>query len=263
MTAFPFFIFQTIPPAVFMVGFTVAVAASLLGVFVVSRRMALVSDALSHVALPGLAAGLLFNFDPFLGALAVLIIAIFIISQIEKQAVLSFETLVGIFFTAALAIGLLITPEEHLLETLFGDIARVSWFNAAEAIIGGLFILAATITFFNKFSKITFSADLTWGEGLNVHRLNLLFLLLMALTVALGIKIIGALLMGALIILPASAAKNAAASLRMLVLLSIAFGILSVLLGLFLAGAFQLPPGPMVVMISAAIFGLSLFAKKT
>lgn len=262
MTVFPSFIFQTIPPTVFFVGVIVALSASLLGVFVVGRRMALISDALSHVALPGLAAGLLLGFNPFFGALAVLFLSVLLISSIEKQGILSFETLVGIFFTAALAIGLLIIPEEHLLESLFGDIAKIGYLEILETALLGFLILFFIVFFFREFSKITFSSDLAWGEGLNVNRLNLAFLLLLALSVAMGIKIIGALLMGALIILPASAAKNAAGSLKGLTLLSIIFGLISVFVGLFLAGAFQLPPGPMVVMVSAAIFGLSLFVRK-
>ncbi|KKU21210.1 MAG: ABC 3 transport family protein, partial [Candidatus Azambacteria bacterium GW2011_GWC1_46_13] len=187
---------------------------------------------------------------------------VLIISSIERQGILSFETLVGIFFTAALAIGLLIIPEEHLLESLFGDIAKIGYLEILETALLGFLILFFIVFFFREFSKITFSSDLAWGEGLNVNRLNLAFLLLLALSVAMGIKIIGALLMGALIILPASAAKNAAGSLKGLTLLSIIFGLISVFVGLFLAGAFQLPPGPMVVMVSAAIFGLSLFVRK-
>lgn len=256
-------IFQTVSLPAIVVGIIAALSVSLLGVFVVGRKMALVSDALSHVALPGIALALILNIDPFFGALATLIVAVFGVSFIERQGILSFETLVGIFFTAALAVGLLIIPDEHLLESLFGDIANIGYPDAIKGIIAGLIIFSATIIFFKKFAKITFSPDLTWGEGTDVNRFNLIFLLLLSLAVGLGIKIIGALLTGALIILPASAAKNSAGSLRSLTIAAIFFGIISVVVGLLIAGAFHLPPGPMVVMIAAIIFILSFFVKKT
>src|SRR3989344_5401195 len=104
----------------------VGLASGYLGSLMVLRRMSLVGDALSHVALPGLALGLLFHFNPFLGAFGVLFLSIIFIWLIENKTKLPTETLVGIFFTLSLAIGLIITPEPELLEALFGDVSKTS-----------------------------------------------------------------------------------------------------------------------------------------
>src|SRR5689334_11205585 len=107
-------------------GIFVGLAAGYLGSFMVLRRMSLVGDALSHVALPGVALGILFHFNPFLGAFGTLFLGIVCIWLIEQKTKLSTESLVGMFFTVSLAIGLLITPEPELLEALFGDLSKVS-----------------------------------------------------------------------------------------------------------------------------------------
>src|SRR3990167_3917418 len=94
----------------------VGVAAGYLGSFMVLRRMALVGDALSHVALPGVALALLFNLNPFLGAIAFLGVTVIGIWIIEYRSSLSLDTIVGVFFTASLALGALLTPEHELIE---------------------------------------------------------------------------------------------------------------------------------------------------
>src|SRR3989344_7689493 len=111
----------------------VGVAAGYLGSFMVLRRMALVGDALSHVALPGVALALLFNVNPFLGAFATLFAGIIGIWLIEHKTELPVESLVGLFFTVSLAVGILITPDEHLIEVLFGDISSITLLDAALA----------------------------------------------------------------------------------------------------------------------------------
>src|SRR3989344_4989268 len=104
-------------------------ASGYLGSFMVLRRMALVGDALSHVALPGVALGLIFSFNPLFGAFATLFAGIVGIWLIENKTELSTESLVGLFFTVALAVGILLTPEPELLEALFGDISKISQFD--------------------------------------------------------------------------------------------------------------------------------------
>src|SRR3989338_10764421 len=99
----------------------VGIAGGLLGCFAILKRMALVGDALSHVALPGLALGLLFNFNPFLGALIFLIGATAGIWLLQYRSKLSVETIVGVFFAASLALGAVLTPEHELLEALLGN----------------------------------------------------------------------------------------------------------------------------------------------
>src|SRR3989344_1395553 len=126
-----------------LTGIFVGLASGYLGAFMVLRRMALVGDALSHVALPGIALALLYHFNPFLGAFGALFLGILIIWLIEHKTVLSTESLVGLFFTFALAIGILITPEPELLEALFGDISQISRNDTIVAVALSVIILSA------------------------------------------------------------------------------------------------------------------------
>ena len=105
----------------------VGLASGYLGSFMVLKRMALVGDALSHVALPGVALGIVFNFNPILGAFATLFAGIIGVWFIEHKTELPSESIVGLFFTVALAVGILIIPEEDVLEALFGDISQISF----------------------------------------------------------------------------------------------------------------------------------------
>lgn len=247
----------------YIVGIAVGVSASFLGVFVILRRMALVGDALSHVALPGMAIAILLNINPFIGAIVFLFFAVFGIVLIEKQGILSVESLVGVFFTAALAIGTLLMPNiETLIESLFGEITKLNNFDVLQAVILGLSVIVITTYMLPKFSKLILSSDIAHSEGINVQFVELLFLLLLAVTVAIGIKIIGALLIGALVIIPASAAKNVSVNFKQMIAVSIVIGTGSIITGLILSSSLKLPPGPVVVIINSVFFLLSLLIHK-
>lgn len=254
--------FNLVSGQVFIVGIVIGASAALLGVFVILRRMALISDALSHVALPGMAIALVLGFNPFIGAAALLAVAILGVFWVGRRVSLATETIIGVFFTAALALGLLLIPREDLLEALFGDISQLTFANAMTALVGGGLIAVLILIFFRDFAKVTFSSDLALSEGIAVNQINLLFLFLLAGTVALGIKAIGTLLMGALIIIPAATAKNLSSGLRMMTILSLIIGVSSVLVGFLLSKFFGLPPGPAVVLVGSVFFIISLIFRK-
>src|SRR2546422_10773625 len=128
----------------FLAGTFVGFAAGYVGSLMVLKRMALVGDALSHVALPGLALGILFNFNPFLGAFAFLFAAAILTWYIERTTRLFPESIVGVLFVTALAVGILITPEGDLLEALFGDITTVTLLDADLAI--GISVLIVLVS---------------------------------------------------------------------------------------------------------------------
>lgn len=240
----------------------IGLASGYLGSFMVLKRMALVGDALSHVALPGVALALLFNLNPFLGAFATLFAGIIGIWLIEHKTELPAESVVGLFFTFSLAVGLLITPEEELLEALFGDIATISKVDVLLAIIFSLVVLFVMRSISKGFILGTISKDLAKASGIKVARDNFIFMVLVALIVALGIKSVGTLLMGALVIIPAIASKNIASSMNGYVRISAAVGLASLVGGVLFANYFNLAPGPIVVLSSTAIFLATLAFKK-
>lgn len=243
-------------------GLFVGLVSGYLGSFMVLRRMALVGDALSHVALPGIALALVWHVNPFIGAFATLLVGIILIWTIEKHTKLNTEALVGLMFTTALAIGLLITPHEEILDALIGDISRVTQSDALIAVALSVVIYLVMRGQERSLILSSLSPDLAKTNGVNTSRTEFIFLLLVAVIVALGIKVVGTLLMGALVIIPAIAARNMTKSMWGYANLSTMIGGASGVAGILLARAFSIPAGPLVVLVSGVAFLVSLAFKK-
>jgi len=239
----------------------VAAAAGLLGSFAILKRMALVGDALSHVALPGMAIALLLNLHPFLGAFIFLIAATIGIWLLETYSKLAVETLVGIFFSASLAIGVLITPNQDLIEALFGNIESLRPTDAVVSTIIALALMVFIWLMRKKLALNMISAELAQSVGIKHQVLSLIYLLIFALAVALGIRFVGALLMGSLVIIPAAAAKNVASSFNGFLLGSMLFGVIAAVVSVFIWRITQLTPGPIFILTSVGMFFLSLIIR--
>ncbi len=237
----------------------VAACASLLGSFAILKRMALVGDAMSHVALPGMGLALIFKFNPFIGAVAFLLVSVVGIWLVQYKSALSLETIVGVFFTTSLAVGALITPDHDLLEALFGNITELTGLESLVSIIMSLILIATLIFIHKRLTLNMVSKEIAHSVGINTRRLDFIFLLIFALSVALGIRFVGALLMGSLVIIPAASAKNIAKSLRAFLIWSVVFGVFAATLGIWIAYSYRVAPGPVFILISAAFFIASLF----
>jgi ABC-type Mn2+/Zn2+ transport system permease subunit len=235
-------------------GVFIGLSAGYVGSLMVLKKMALVGDALSHVALPGLALGILFNFNPFIGAFAFLFAASVATWYLERSTELSAESIIGVLFVLALAVGILITPEPDLLEALFGDIAKVSAYDALTAILVSVIVLIATRQVYLKTVLSLISDELAKSSGVNVSRVNFVYLFLVALVVAIGIKLVGTLLVGALVIVPAASMKNVSANLRSYSVVSGIAGVASAVSGVLLSYYSGIPAGPLVVLSGTAIF---------
>jgi len=235
-------------------------AAGYVGSIMVSKRMALVGDALSHVALPGLALGILFNFNPFVGAFVFLAGSVFVTWYLQKSTTLSVEAIIGVLFVLALAIGILITPQVDLLEVLFGDVSKITLTDAIITAIVSVFVIFVTRKIYEKLAVSMLSKELAIASRINVERINLIFLLLVATIVAIGIKEVGTLLVGAVVIVPAAAAKNVSSTLSRYSLLSAIFGLVSATSGVTLSGYVNMPAGPLVVISGVVIFAAGFTA---
>jgi zinc transport system permease protein len=237
----------------------VGVSAGYLGSLMVLKKMALVGDAMSHVALLGLALGILFQFPAFLGAFGVLFVSAIIIWHLGRVTKLSFETIVGAIFTLALAIGIyLIHDRLELLESLFGDITSVTLLDTIEAVIISVVAIVLTRMIYQRLVLAMISEDLAVSKGINVSKTDLLYLLLVSMVVAIGIKIVGGLLVGFLVAVPAASAKNVSPNLLRYALMSSVFGAASASSGVLLANYLNVLSGPMVVFSGMAIFAASV-----
>lgn len=241
-----------------------AVAAGLVGSFALMRKMALAGDAFSHIALPGIALALLFHINPVIGGAITLLLGALIIWKVEKLSNLNTEAVTGVLFTVSLALGALAIDQDHeLVETLFGGISAL---NIYEFVIGIILALIVNIFIIRRRQALVLtlmSKDLAKTSGINTDRLELQFMLLFAVTVILGLKFLGVLLMGSLIIIPAAIARNIAHNLKSLLLISALASLFAVAGGFIISSQFSLALGPSIIIIAGIFFALSLTLQKT
>ncbi len=241
---------------------TMAVAAGLVGCFAVMRRMTLASDAISHVALPGIGVAIAFRIHPLIGALAALLLGTLLVWTVERKTRMATETVIGVVFSTALAVGSLLSSGEDLLEALLGGPRELSSWELALGIGGALAVVAFVLSHRHRLVVALVSADMARTAGIDVRRLELLFLFAFAITVSLGLRYLGVLLMGSLIIIPAATAKVLARGLTSMLSLAVALAVGATLLGEAIAARVQRPTGPVIIAVAAVAFFCSLLARR-
>ncbi len=248
------------------VGLILSVLMSTLGVLIVLRRMSFFSDAIGHAALTGIALGLLLNINPFLSALVYVLLVATAISIIKLKSNLHLDTLLGVFFSASVALGVILiqlTPgyQANLISFLFGNILTVNQFDVIITLFVAVITLITILLFGKKFIAITFDSSLAKAEGIPVATYDLIFFLLLAGTIALSIKLVGVILVTAMLIIPAASAQNIAKSLTTMFITSIVLGLLSVAIGMLASVILNSSSGPTIVLTGTIFFALSLLFK--
>jgi len=252
---------MTFDPNAIALSVAAGAAAGLVGCFAVMRRMTLAADAISHIALPGIGVAILLRIHPILGGVAALLVGTVLVWGIENRTRLATETIIGVVFSLALAIGSLITSGEELIEALFGGVGHLTTVETTFALVLALGVIGFVLWKRHRLVLALVSPEIARTSGINVQRLNLYFLLVFALTIALGLRYLGVLLVGSLVIIPAATAKRLARSLRGMLVISVAVSIASTTLGTWLSLSLHRTPGPMIVLIAASFFLLSLLRR--
>jgi len=246
-----------------LAGLGVAVVAGPLGSFVVWRRMAYFGDTLAHSALLGVALGFLLNVNLNLAVVLLCLSLSLVLVALQQQRRLATDTLLGIMSHSALSLGLvaiafLETVRVDLIGYLFGDILAVTPGDLLWIYGGGAVALAATIALWRRLLSITVHEDLAQVDGINVPATRLLFMLLVALVIAVAMKVVGILLVTSLLILPAAAARRFARTPEAMAGLAAFAGALAVLGGVGASLRWDLPTGPAIVLTASLLFALSL-----
>ncbi len=249
-------------PSVLALPVATAIAAGLVGSLAVMRRMTLASDAMSHVALPGIGLALLLHFNPVLGGVVALVIGAVVIWLLEHRTRIPTEAIVGVVFSAALAVGSLMTSGHELLEALFGTTQEP---GRTETLIGlglAVLIVGFMLRARHRLLLALVSADLARTAGVDVKRLDLSYLLAFALTVALGLRYLGILLMGSLIIIPAATARHVTRSLDAMLGAAVGLAVAATVIGTVGAGVLQLPGGPLIITVAAGFFVVGVLFRR-
>ncbi len=239
-----------------------AAAAGLVGSFGLLKKTVLAGDVMSHIALPGLGLAILLKINPLLGGGATLLVGTIVIWKLQRTTGLSTDAMIGVIFATSLAIGALITPSEDLIEALFGGFGKMSVLEFLTGMMAALLVIGFILNSRNKLILSLFSQDLAAVSNVNIDRLNLYFLLVFSLTILLGLRFLGALLVGALLIIPAATGRHLTHALSDFLIVSTIASVLSVGLGIWISRSYHLPPGPMIISVAAFIFFVSLIKTK-
>ncbi|MCY1708835.1 metal ABC transporter permease [Pannonibacter sp. SL95] len=246
-----------------LAGVGVALVAGPLGCFIVWRRMAYFGDTLSHAALLGVALAFLLEINITLAVFAVCTIISLLLLALQKRGGLSSDALLGLLAHSSLALGLVCLAfmtwvRMDLMGFLFGDILSVSRLDIGLIYGGGAAVLGVLAMIWQPLFAATVSADLAEAEGLKPARANLIFMVLMATVIAIAMKIVGVLLITALLIIPAATARRLATGPEQMAVLAAIAGAVAVLAGLFGSLEFDTPSGPSIVVAAMLLFGVSL-----
>lgn len=249
-------------------GVILGLVGAVLGVFVVLRRMSFFSDAVAHASLAGIAIGLLLELHPTVGAILISVLLGVLMGALMKKRSLASDTIIGVLFSSSIALAIFILtvfPRStvDLTSLLFGNILTTSLVDILLAVLLLLMVLLFAKFFTKPMLKLIFSQDVAEVEEKRLKFMEYAYPVLLAVTIAVSLKIVGAILVSALIIIPAATAQNVSANLRQMFVFSIVVGLVSVVLGLFLSYFFNSPSGSTIVLTATAFFLLSLFFRKS
>lgn len=239
----------------FEAGIIIAFIAPLIGIFLVLRRYSLIADTLAHVSLAGVAVGLLLKVNPFITAIVSAVVSSILIERLRLSRKILGESALAIFLSGSLAVAIILINLAHgfsvdLFNYLFGSITTVS--QQDVYIIGGLglVVFAAIVAFFKELVYITVDEESAQVSGIPTKHINMLFIILAALTVSLAIPIVGVLLIGALIVIPVVAALQLKRSFIQTIMIAELLSVLSVVGGIISSYYLELPAGAVIVVMT-------------
>ena len=253
MFAYPFIV------RAFVVGILVSLCASLLGVPLVLKRYSMIGDGLSHVSFGALSVAVACGFAPLWFSIPVVVIAAFILMHVAEKSRVSADAMIAVFSASALAIGVIVTSLTTGMTTdvdsyMFGSILAMSRSDVILSVTLALCVLALYILFYHKLFSVTFDESFARATGVRVGTYKTILSVLTALTVVLGMRMMGALLISSLIIFPALTAMRVFGTFRSVTICAAVVSVVNFLLGMVLSYVLETPSGASVVVVDLVVF---------
>jgi len=247
----------------FLAGIIIAVLASVSGSFIVLRRYAMLTETLAHVALVGVAIGIVTEQNPIWVAVLISVISAWLIEYLRSYLGLYSDSILALFLSGSLALAVVIVSvagsfNSSLFSYLFGSILSVSEEDLIVMLSFGSLAMAVLVGFFKEFYFIAFDEEVAQVSGLKVKLLNFMLVTIIAVIIALSIRVVGTLLIGALMVIPTISALRYRLGFSKTILLSLLFSISAVLIGMVLSYNFSLPSGATIVLVILGIFIISM-----
>jgi zinc transport system permease protein len=252
----------------FIAGVMIAILAPTVGIFLVVKRYSLLADTLSHVSLVGVALSALFGIHPMIGALLTSSVAAFGIEELRARKKLFGESVLALMLSGSLALAIVLFSFTHrfttsIVSVLFGSITTVLTMDAWVIGLFGLCVLIIVLRWFKVLFLVSYDEELAKANGLPVRFLNALLVILAAITVSLSIRIVGTLLVGALMVIPVLTATQFKKSFKTTFFLALGASVVSVVVGLFASFYLNLPSGGAIVLTALVLFVGSLVWPKS
>jgi zinc transport system permease protein len=239
---------------IILIGFT----ASYYGVFIVQRKMSFLGSGLAHSAFGGVALGILLSVQPLLIAIPFTLLFSIFITYFKEKSNLSNDTIIGIFFSIAVSLGIIFLSLKENYTTdaftyLFGSLLSVQQIDVWTAGVLSILTISTFFTLWSRWAYATFDPELALTDKLPVKRDNYLLSAAISVTIVISIKIIGIILISAYIVLPAAISRMIAKTFLQMTILSIIIGILTGIIGLFISVLIDLPSGAVIVLFQSLI----------
>lgn len=240
-------------------GIVVGILTGVISVFVVLRRVAFVGSGISHAAFGGVAIGFLAGINPMITAMIYSILIAFGIERISSRGKVAEDTAIGVFFSSSMALGIVLiglskSYNVDLFGYLFGSILAISEKEMWLTIGITLVILTTLVMIIKELLSITFNEELAVVSGIPTRLIKSIFLVSMAVAIVMSIKVVGIILVSALLVIPGAVAQLLSRSFYSMILISCFIALFSTITGLYLSYQFDLSPGGMIVLIITASF---------
>ncbi|RLC45181.1 MAG: metal ABC transporter permease [Candidatus Cloacimonadota bacterium] len=250
----------------FLSAMLVSIACGIIGTYVVTNRIVFISGGIAHSAYGGIGLGYFLGINPVIGAIIFSIISAVSMGLVSIKTEQKADTIIGVMWAVGMAIGIIfidLTPgyTGDLMSYLFGSILTVSYSDIFIMIILDIIILSIVMLFFKEFLILSFDKEFAQIRGLNVNLLYIILLILIAGTVVMLMKIVGLIMLIALLTIPAAISSKYTSNLAKMMILSSILGMIFTTLGLIISYYSNLTSGPCIILVAAIGFFLSFFKK--
>lgn len=250
-----------------LAGIFIAISSSFLGIFLVLRKYSMIGDGLAHVSFATIAIALFLDKSPLLVSIPLVILSSLVILKLSEKDNLNGDAAIGLISSLAVAVGVLISSVSKgfnvdLFSYLFGSILVISDLELILSIILSIVVLVTIFLFYNSLFAITYDENFAITMGLKVKHMNYLISVLTSITVVLGIRVVGTMLISSMIIFPTVTALQVSNSFKNTILISSVLAVSSVVLGVFISFIYDFPTGATIVIINAIYFIIFLGVKK-
>ncbi len=251
----------------FIAGILVSLLTGIISAFVVLRKMSFIGAGISHAAFGGVAIGFFAGVNPLVTAVIYAVIVAIGIETTVRKGGISEDASIGIFYSVSMAIGIALislskTYNVDLFGYLFGNILAITREDILLTLATSIVVVGATLLFLKEFFLITYNEELARVSGIPVNLMNILFLVALSLSIVVSIRIVGIIMVSALLVIPGATARLFARGLISMIVISCLASLASVVAGLVISYEYDIAPGAGIVITSAAIFFVPLLLKK-